>query len=244
VRDAALMMNAMAHPWAGDWHSLPEDGVDHTLGLEDGVAGLKIAYSADLGSVYCDPEIAAGCQFAIDVFRNAGATVEEADPGFEDPTPWFDVLWQALAAEGVLGMSETTRSAIGREMRESAEAGAEHSLERFFWARGMRTALIQTMNDFHERFDLLVTPAASCVAFPTGHDAPPDWPLETDNYELFPQPFNATGQPAVAVPCGFTEAGLPFGLQIVGRRRDDALVLRAARTFEAANPLFDRRPPL
>jgi len=68
--------------------------------------------------------------------------------------------------------------------------------------------------------------------------------MAEDNYETFPQPFNATGQPAVSVPCGFTAAGLPYGLQIAGRRNEDALVLRAARSFEAANPMFDRHPDL
>ena len=101
-----------------------------------------------------------------------------------------------------------------------------------------------TLDDFHRRFDLLVTPAAAVVAFPTGHDHPPDWPMARENYETFPAPFNATGQPAISVPCGFTEAGLPFGLQIAGRRREDALVLRAARAFEQANPLHDRHPAL
>ncbi|MBC6440496.1 MAG: Ldh family oxidoreductase [Rhodospirillales bacterium] len=78
--------------------------------------------------------------------------------------------------------------------------------------------------------------ATSCVAFPTSHDAPSDRPLGTDNYELFPQPFNATGQPAVSVPCGFTKAGLPFGLEIVGRA--------AARTRWSCAQAALSRPPI
>ena len=100
------------------------------------------------------------------------------------------------------------------------------------------------MNAFHTSFDLIVTPAAAVAAFPTGHESPPDWPLEDDNYETYAMVFNATGQPAVTVPCGFTAAGLPYGLQIAGRRREDALVLRAAHAYEAANPLWRRRPDL
>ena len=242
VTDAALMMNAMAHCAPMDWHSLPDDGVDHVADLENGVTGLRIAYSGDLGFSWVDPEIAAGCRIAIETFREAGAEVTETDPDFPDPYGWFTDLWRGLAAESALDMNPDKKARLGREMRESAESGGTLTLEAYMRARRSRTHMIQVMDAFHRRFDLVVTPAAAVVAFPTGHDSPPGWSMGTDNYETFPAPFNATGQPAVSVPCGFTTAGLPFGLQIAGRRREDALVLRAARAFEAANPLYDRHP--
>ena len=244
VRDAAMMMNAMAHHAPMDWHSLPEDGVDHTAGLEDGVKHLRIAYSGDLGFSHVDPEIAAGCRRAIDVFRDAGASVEETDPGFPDPYGWFTDLWRGLSAEGSLDMEAGRRDKLGDKMRETSASGATLSLEAFMRARRSRTQMIQVMQEFHRRFDLVVTPAAAVAAFPTGTESPPGWSMGTDNYETFPAPFNATGEPAISVPCGFTAQGLPYGLQIAGRRREDALVLRAARAFERAVPLFDRHPPL
>jgi aspartyl-tRNA(Asn)/glutamyl-tRNA(Gln) amidotransferase subunit A len=244
VRDATMMMNAMARHAAMDWHSLPDDGVDYTATLENGVAGLRIAYSADLGFSWCDPEIAQGCRIAIAILREAGATVEEIDPGFPDPYAWFGVLWRTLSAEAASAMDAETRALVGREMREAAEAGDKISMEQFFHARRMRSAMIHQMDAFHRDWDLVVTPAAAVTAYPTGQDAPTDWPMEDDNYETFPQPFNATGQPAISVPCGFTAQGLPYGLQIAGRRREDALVLQAARAFERANPLFGEHPPI
>ena len=244
VRDAALMMNAMARHAPMDWHSLPDDGVDHTAGLEDGVKHLRIAYSGDLGFSHVDPEIAAGCRRAIDVFRDAGASVEEADPGFPDPYGWFTDLWRGLSAEGALDMDTGRREKLGDKMRETSASGATLSLEAYMRARRSRTQMIQVMQEFHRRFDLVVTPAAAVPPFPTGSESPPGWSMGTDNYETFPAPFNATGEPAISVPCGFTSAGLPYGLQIAGRRREDALVLRAARAFEKAVPLFDRHPAL
>lgn len=244
VRDAAMMMNAMARHWPGDWHSLADDGCDYLDGLDDGVRGLKVAYSADLGFTWCDPEILEGCARAAEIFRGLGADVEEADPGFPAPEKWFHVLWHTLAAETVLGMDKALLAKLGPEMRASAETGAAVPLERFFEARRMRTDMLRTMNAFHETYDLIVTPAAAVLPFATGHEAPPDWPGEDDNFETYAMIFNATGQPAVSVPCGFSRSGLPYGLQIAGRRGEDALVLRAARAFEAANPLCDRRPDL
>jgi Asp-tRNA(Asn)/Glu-tRNA(Gln) amidotransferase A subunit family amidase len=148
VTDAAMMMNAMAHPTQMDWHSLAEDGVDHTAGIDDGVAGLRIAYSADLGFSSCDPEIAQGCRIAIVVLRDAGAEVEEIDPGFPDPYAWFGVLWTVLSSEAATAMDEASRAAIGREMRDAVEAGSGHSLEDFFHARNMRSEMTRTLNEF------------------------------------------------------------------------------------------------
>ena len=130
-----MMMNAMAHHAPMDWHSLPEDGVDHTAGLEDGVKHLRIAYSGDLGFSHVDPEIAAGCRRAIDVFRDAGASVEETDPGFPDPYGWFTDLWRGLSAEGSLDMEAGRRDKLGDKMRETSASGASLSLEAYMRAR-------------------------------------------------------------------------------------------------------------
>src|SRR4029450_13308615 len=98
-----------------------------------------------------------------------------------------------------------------------------------------RAAVGILMTLFHRDYDLLVTPALAVAAFDVGQETPvkgpwPAWPP-------FPSPFNLPGQPAASIPCGFTKAGLPVGLQIVGPRYADALVLRAARAFETACPV-------
>lgn len=95
-------------------------------------------------------------------------------------------------------------------------------------------------------YDVLLTPTLPATAFRVGADAPesdgdPDVPID---WTPFSYPFNLTGQPAATVPCGFDRNGLPIGLQIVGRWRDDVTVLRAAAAFEAAAPWADRVPDL
>ena len=97
-----------------------------------------------------------------------------------------------------------------------------------------------------ERHDLLLTPTMPAVAFPLGLNSPLEAAGEPDGlgWTPFTYPFNLTGQPAATVPCGSTADGRPVGLQIVGRRLEDALVLRAAAAFEQAMPWADRWPAL
>ncbi len=101
-----------------------------------------------------------------------------------------------------------------------------------------RGALGTHMNLFHREFDLLVTPTLAVAAFDVGME----YPQKTKNskwtdWTPFTYPFNLTQQPAASILCGFTKAGLPVGLQIVGPKYADALVLRAARAFETARPI-------
>jgi aspartyl-tRNA(Asn)/glutamyl-tRNA(Gln) amidotransferase subunit A len=93
------------------------------------------------------------------------------------------------------------------------------------------------MGAFHERYDLLLTPTVAVPALPVGQDLnDPAHESYWIDWTPFSYPFNMTRQPAATVPCGLTRAGLPIGLQIVGPRYGDALVLRAARAYEAAHP--------
>lgn len=110
-----------------------------------------------------------------------------------------------------------------------------------------RTDLWHVVRRFFQRYDLLLTPAVAVPPFPVGVDAPTEIAgqrVSWAGWTPFTYPFNLTGQPAATVPCGWTATGLPVGLQIVGRRHDDATVLRASAAFEAARPWADKRPTL
>ena len=99
---------------------------------------------------------------------------------------------------------------------------------------------------FFEKYDLLLTPTLAVPPFEVGSSGPPEIAGVRGalDWMAFTYPFNLTGQPAASVPCGWTDDGLPVGLQIIGRRFDDVTVLRAAAAFERALPWVDRRPPL
>jgi len=237
VADAALMMTVLALPDARDWTALPYDARDYRVGLDDGVRGLRIAYSPDLGYANLDPEVAARVREAVQVFADLGAHIEEVGPGFENPAEIFRVHWFAGAAYVVAGIPAEQRKLIDPGLREVATEGAKLTLKQHMDAALSRGALGMAMNAFHTQYDLLLTPTLPIPAFEAGKEVPEGSGMKRwTEWTPFSFPFNLTQQPAATVPCGLTASGLPVGLQIVGPRYADAIVLRAARAFESMMP--------
>jgi aspartyl-tRNA(Asn)/glutamyl-tRNA(Gln) amidotransferase subunit A len=234
VTDSALMLTVLAGADSRDPYRLPHDGIDYRTGIEDGVKGLRIAYSRDLGYGKVDSEIAAAVDKAAETFRALGARVEAADPGFASPRDAFTVLWTAGAARAMAKTRQDERRQMDPGFAASIETGMSWSAVDYLDADAVRTALGQTMGAFHERYDLLLTPTVAVPALPVGQDLTDP---ATERYWIdwtpFSYPFNMTRQPAATVPCGLTKAGLPIGLQLVGALYQESLVLRAARAFEA-----------
>jgi aspartyl-tRNA(Asn)/glutamyl-tRNA(Gln) amidotransferase subunit A len=237
VSDAALMLNVLALPDARDWSALPYDGRDYRIGLEDGVRGLRIAFSPTLGFAEVEPEIADLVARAAGAFVELGANVEQVDAVMADPIDIFEPHWYVGAANLLRGFTAEQRAQMDEGLQEIAAAGAEIALVDYLTAGRRRAELGVAMRRFHERYHLLLTPTLPLAAFAAGQERPdparqPRW----INWAPFSNPFNLTQQPAASVPCGVTAGGLPVGLQIVGPMHADALVLRAARAFEAAQP--------
>jgi len=239
VRDAALMMSVLARPDARDWHSLPPEERDYTDGLEDGIRGLRVAWSPRLGYVRnVDLEVAAACEQAAHRLADLGAHVETVDPGIEDPLEvtcglWFVgawTLWNTLTA--------AQQTLTDPDFAAEARLGAGFSALEIQQLHLRRGALGSHLRQFMQRYDLLVTPTVAVPAF----DARPPGqgvmsPEALLGWTPFSYPFNLTQQPACTVPCGLTTNGLPIGLQFVGPMFGDALVLRAARAYEGVRPL-------
>jgi aspartyl-tRNA(Asn)/glutamyl-tRNA(Gln) amidotransferase subunit A len=238
VEDLALMLTVIGGRDVRDPYALPPAG-DWRQGIEDGIEGLEVAFSPTLGYAQVDPEIAALVAAAAKIVAELGAKVEETDPGFADPAPVFNTLWRSGAARALRGLSEAERAKLDPGLARVIEAGLRFSAVEYLEADVARSALGHRMAAFHERYDLLLTPAMPVPALPAERDDDDfDWPA----WSPFTYPFNMTRQPAAVVPCGLTKAGLPAAIQIVGPLYADALVLRAARAIERAYPF--RRPPL
>jgi aspartyl-tRNA(Asn)/glutamyl-tRNA(Gln) amidotransferase subunit A len=234
VADAALMLNVLALPDARDWHALPRDPRDWRSGLEQGVKGLRIAFSPDLGYAKVDPEVASLVRSSIKVFEELGAKIEEKHPGFENPEPIFRTHWFSGAAYLLKTIKQ--KNLVDPGLLEVAAQGEKITAHEILEAQMKRGALGAHMNLFHRDYDLLVTPTLAVAAFDVGKEGPEKNKRWTD-WTPFSFPFNLTQQPAASIPCGFTRAGLPVGLHLVGPRYGDALVLRAARAFETARPI-------
>jgi aspartyl-tRNA(Asn)/glutamyl-tRNA(Gln) amidotransferase subunit A len=239
VRDAALMMNVLKQPDPRDWTALPPDDGDYLATLEDGVEGLRVAWSPTLGYARnVHPEVAAACAHAAAAFEMLGARVEAVDPGFEDPLEITTDLWFLGSWTLWNTLTPAQQALTDPDFRAQAELGAALSaldVQRLVLRRG---ALGAHMRQFMTRWDLLLTPALAVPAFdarPAG--SVPMTPESMLGWTPFSYPFNLTQQPACTIPCGLTRGGLPIGLQIVGPMFADALVLRAARAFETTSPL-------
>jgi aspartyl-tRNA(Asn)/glutamyl-tRNA(Gln) amidotransferase subunit A len=239
VRDAALMTNVLKQPDARDWTSLPPDASDYTVGLEDGIRGLRIAYSPTLGYANnVHPEIAAAVDAAVQQLQALGAHVEQIDPGFEDPLDITTGLWFLGAYTVWKGLSAEQQAVADPDFKAEAELGAQLGALQIQQLNQRRGVLGSHMRQFMQRYDLLVTPAVSIPAFEARAAGTVAMdPVSMLGWTPFSYPFNLTQQPAITVPCGLTRSGLPMGLQIVGPMFGDALVLRAARAYESVMPV-------
>ena len=245
VGDAALMLNVLSLPDARDWSALPYDSRDYRVGLEDGISGLRIAFSLTLGFADVDPSIEGPLREAVSRLTDLGAVVEELDPGFESPRRTFLTFWYSGAARMLANFTDAQRKLVDPGLLHVVEMGAETKLSDYLQATADRIALGQHMKRFHETYDLLVTPSLPIPAFEAGVDYPnKDSYARWADWTPFTYPFNLTQQPACSVPCGFTADGLPVGLQIVGPMFADALVLRAARAYESAQPFRMPEAPI
>lgn len=247
VADSALMLNIMAGADPRDRLSIPTD-TDYLAALEGGIAGLRVAWSPDLGYALVDPEVREIVTKAALRFEELGCHVEEAHPNLEDP--WesiVHVIWASAFAGIHLHDLDAVRDQIDPGLVRVIEQGLELTGAEVAIAYAKRNDYYHAWREFMEGYDLVLTPTLPVTAFPAGDDHPGQidgQPTTYLSWTAFTYPFNITGQPAASVPCGFDHNGLPVGLQIVGRWRDDVTVLRASAAFEGLAPWADKRPPL
>lgn len=239
VTDAALMLNVMKQADARDWTSLPPDSTDYLQGLNEGIRGLRIAYSPTLGyAKNIHPEVAAAVDKAVKVLEQLGAHVEQVDPGIEDPLEITTGLWFLGSLTVWNGLSDEQQAVTDPDFKAQALLGQQLSALEIQQLNLKRGALGSHMRQFMQKYDLLVTPAVAVPAFdirPAGQEKMT--PEAMLGWTPFSYPFNLTQQPASTIPCGLTQAGLPIGLQFVGRMFDDAMVLRASRAYESVCPI-------
>ncbi len=249
VRDAALLLNVIAGPDERDRLSLPAIDTDWLVACEGGLVGLRVAWSPDLGYAAVDPEVAeitarAAQRFADDL----GCILEEANPGFADPGRAGRIIFYGGVAANFVDLPPERRALLDPNLlRAIAEEADGLTAIDYIKANSTRQAVWESLRRFFGSYDLLLTPTIAVPPFQAGTEGPPEVngrAVERLGWTPFSYPFNLSGNPAITIPAGFTAAGLPVGLQIVGRRFDEATVLRAAACFESIQPWAHLRPEI
>ena len=248
VRDAAILLQALSGPDPRDPSPrIRVEPPDFAAALDEGVKGLKIGWSPDMGFGTVDPEVEGKVHRAALVFEELGCNVEKANVALDDHWEHFWNIFTASAYAAYSDLLDERADDLTYYAREALEHGRSVTGARY--ARSVRDVfeLRLQMNGIMERYDLLLTPTTSIPAFkvaspPTtiaGRDVNPFW-----GFYPYTFPINMAGIPAASIPCGFSSQGLPLGLHIVGRFGDDALVLRASAAFEEAHPWADKHPAI
>ncbi len=242
VKDAALMLDIMAGYHWGDGYSIPAPAVSFTRSLKGGVKGLKLAWSPDLGYATVDPQVKAICEQAANKFSGLGANIEEAHPHFDNPENHIGTFFgsDGLVALSVLGPIEGIVDKLSPLAAAMLFLATELKATDYAKAMFAKHELSIKSGKFFQTYDLLLTPTLASPPLPVDFEDP----IGFLKWIPFTPVFNFTGQPAASIPAGWTDNGLPVGLQIVGRPYDEATVLRAAAAFEEAYPWVQRKPPL
>jgi aspartyl-tRNA(Asn)/glutamyl-tRNA(Gln) amidotransferase subunit A len=243
VADAALMLRVLARPDPRDWQTVPYADEDFAAQLDAGVTGLRIAYAPTLNSAAVNPEVAALVLRAVENFEELGASVEEVTLDMPGVADVFHKHWAAGAATVLAGFTDEQKRMMDPDLLTFGIQGEAISLLEYQQAVLARGRYGMQMNVFHQHYDLLLMPTMPIPAFTAGNQFPgADTGGDWVDWTPLTYPFNLTQQPAASIPCGMTAAGLPVGLQIVGQKYRDDLVLRAARAFETLFPIA--LPPL
>lgn len=247
VKDVALVLNVIAGPDGLDYSSIRTAPPDFVAALDyTSTKKLRVACSVDLNyGVAVDSEVKAAFESAVQVFNELGHNVEEAAPATNLPfetwdvaaASWYYIPYGHLLDECPDDLMDYTRlfMELGRKLTGEEVTKAWMEIGKI---RG-------AMRDFFEKYDILLTPTTAVPAPPVGARGR-ELGRGCMDWEFFPFTcvFNFSGNPAASVPCGFSSAGLPIGLQIVGRPEDEATVLHASAAFEETRPWVNKRPPV
>lgn len=248
VQDVALAMAAMSGPDDRSPISLEAPGEMFLNPLARSFKGCKIAFSANLGGLPVEPEVAKVIESTRAVFQDLGCEVINDEPNISEADEIF-MLWRAWRTElRITPLLKEHRAQIKDTVIWNAEQGLPITGPQLVRAEAKRTELYHRMREFFKKYDFLVLPVSQVAPFSIDQEYPAeingvkmntyiDW--QKSAYHI-----SALGNPAISVPAGFTSDHLPVGIQIVGRHRDDFGILQLAYAFEQKTQFAQRRPPI
>lgn len=237
VADAAAMMAVLSLPDARDSMSLPYQAIDWAA-LDHDLRGLRLGLMLDAGwGLPVDPEVADAVRAAAHAFEHAGAVVEPLAPfTTREMADGIDRFWRMRFHVDFVALPAERRERILPYIRDWVAPAAGFSAAQVFHGFSQMGALRDAAVAACQPFDAVLSPVSPVPTFAADAAGPTDDPQRPFEHIAFTLPFNMSEQPAIAVDCGHTRAGLPIGLQIAGRRHDDLGVLRLARAWEQLRP--------
>jgi len=246
VQDAALMLSAIAGPDPRSPIAIAEPGREFQRPLARDFKGVRVAWSQNLGGLPVDSRVTNVLESRRNVFTELGCEIHDAEPDFSDADEVFKV-WRAWRMELQLAeLMKTDRDRIKETVIWNVEQGATLTGPQIGQAEIKRTQLYHRVREFMQEYEFLILPVSQVppydVTVPyvteiegTVMETYIDW-MKSCYY------ITVTGLPAISVPAGFTQDGLPVGVQIVGRHQDDFGVLQLAHAFEQATGCWQSRP--
>ena len=251
VQDAALMLSAIAGPDPRSPISIDQPGASFNPldnPLERSFAGVRIAWGGDMNGLPFDPHVTSVIESRRAAFQDIGCQVEDACPDFDGANDAFMTLRAFGMAASRADMLKTHRHMLKDTLIWNIEQGLRLAAAEIGDAEIKRAALFDRIRQFMETYEFIIFPVSQRppfdvgIPYPTEIDGVPmqtyiDW-MRSCYY------VTATGHPAISVPCGFTDDGLPVGIQIVGRHRAEFDVLQLAYAFQEATQVWRQRPPI
>lgn len=248
AQDAAALLYAQAGGDRRVPNSIWEDPGQFLRPLNRDFKGVRLAYSPTLGGLPVEHAVRTCFDAGVRHFEALGCIIEEAEPDLHEADACFDVLRAFLMAQLYAPLLERHRDQIKDTAIWNIERGLALSSAQIVGAMGQHTRVFESMRAFMERYEFLLAPVNQVLPFPV------DQPYVTeingqklDNYVDWMKScylITVTAHPALSVPIGFADGGLPVGVQIIGRYRDELGILQLAHALEQQHPLWKKLPPV
>ena len=248
VPDVALLLSAMAGPDDRCPISITEPGARFTGNLGRNLKGVRVAWFKNMGGIPFDPRVLSAVNAQHKVFENLGCIVEEAEPDWTGALEAYDTLRAWGYATGQSENVRLHRDLVKDTIQWEVERGSRLTGADIARAHTLRSKAWDNMRIFQEKYEYFIAPTSQVPPF----DVTQPYPSEVAGVKMSTyiewmkscMLISALENPSISMPCGFTEDGLPVGLQIVGRHRDEWSVLQMAYAFEQATPGTRRRPAI
>lgn len=246
VRDAALLLQTISGYDSRDPHCLHEVTPDMLAACNQDIKGLRVAWSPTMGYGRITPEVKKITEAAAYKFEELGCYVDYVETVFdEDPLDIFCAEFYAGAGVKMKPLLESSAELLDPLVVETLEPALKQTLEDYYTKVFKRYQLREKCRLFFEKYDILLTPTVAVEAFEAGLESPPAYPdLDPLSWVFYTYPFNLTGNPAASIPCGFTQSGLPVGLQIISAAYAENTLFSMASAYETATDWNSKHPTI